>query len=75
MYEVEAVLLKEVKHRSMHTSTKVPTCPSEVEDKDLLELDRLKAMANLHKYQEETRVWRDPKVKLRELDVGDLVLL
>jgi hypothetical protein len=25
--------------------------------------------------QEETRVWRDPKVKLRELDVGDLVLL
>jgi hypothetical protein len=32
-------------------------------------------MANLHKYQEETRAWRDSKVKLHELDVGDLVLL
>jgi hypothetical protein len=40
-----------------------------------LELDRLIVMANLHKYQEETRAWRDPKVKLRELVVGDLVLL
>jgi hypothetical protein len=46
-----------------------------VEEKDLLESDRLKAIANLQKYQEETRIWRDPKVKLREFDVGNLVLL
>jgi hypothetical protein len=29
----------------------------------------------LHKYREETRACRDPKVKLQEIDVGDLVLL
>jgi hypothetical protein len=53
----------------------VPPCPSEAEDKDLLEPNRLKAVANLQEYQDETRVWRDPKVKLRELDIGNLVLL
>jgi hypothetical protein len=31
-------------------------------------------MANLQKYQEETKAWRDPMVKLQELDVGNLVL-
>jgi hypothetical protein len=41
----------------------------------LVELDRLKAVANLQKYQDETRSWRDPKLKIREFDVGDLVLL
>jgi hypothetical protein len=50
-------------------------CPKEAEEKDLLESDRLKDVANLQKYQEETRIWRDPKVKLREYDVGNLVLL
>jgi hypothetical protein len=50
-------------------------CPSEAEEKDLLESDRLKAVTNLQKYQEEIRAWRDPKVKLREFDVGNLVLL
>jgi hypothetical protein len=50
-------------------------CPSEAEEKDLLEPDRLKTVANLHKYQEETKTWRDLKVRLRELEVGKLVLL
>jgi hypothetical protein len=50
-------------------------CPNEAEKKDLLESDRLKAVANLQKYQEEARTWRDLKVKLREFDVGNLVLL
>jgi hypothetical protein len=50
-------------------------CPSEAEEKDLLESDRLKTVANLHKYQEETKTWRDLKVRLRELEVGNLVLL
>jgi hypothetical protein len=53
----------------------VPASPSEAEDKDLLEPDKLKVVANLQKYQYETRAWRDPKVKLREFNVGDLVLL
>jgi hypothetical protein len=50
-------------------------CPSEAEEKDLLESDRLKAIANLHKYQEETSAWRDPMVKLRKFNMGNLVLL
>jgi hypothetical protein len=50
-------------------------CPSEVEKKDLLESDRLKAVTNLEKYQEETRAWRDLKVKPKQFEVGNLVLL
>jgi hypothetical protein len=75
MYGAEAVLHGEVKHGSLRTATTTPACPSETEEKDLLESDRLKAVANLQKYQEETRAWRDPKVKLRDFDVGNLVLL
>jgi hypothetical protein len=37
--------------------------------------DRLKAVTNLEKYQEETRAWRDPKVKLKQFKVINLVLL
>jgi hypothetical protein len=50
-------------------------CPNEAEEKDLLESDRLNAVANLQKYQEETRIWRDLKVKLQEFSVGNLILL
>jgi hypothetical protein len=75
MYGVEAVLPEEVKHRNLRTATATPVCPSEVEEKDLLELYRLKAVANLQKYQEEIRAWRDPKVQLWDFDVGNLVLL
>jgi hypothetical protein len=41
----------------------------------LLESDRLKAMPNLQKYHQETRAWRDPKVKLKQFEVRNLVLL
>jgi hypothetical protein len=75
MYGAEAMLLEEVKHRSLRIATETPTCPNEAEEKDLLEPDRLKAITNLQKYQEETRTWRDPKVKLREFNVGNMVLL
>jgi hypothetical protein len=57
------------------TAVEVPSCPNEAEEKYLLESDRLKAVANLQKYQDETRCWRDLKVKLIEFEVDDLVLL
>jgi hypothetical protein len=41
----------------------------------LLESDRIKAVTNLQKYQDETRCWRGLKVKIREFELGDLVLL
>jgi hypothetical protein len=75
MYRAEAVLSEDVKHQSLRTAMAAPACPSEAEEKYLLESDRLKAVANLLKYQEETRAWRDPKVKLRDFVVGNFVLL
>jgi hypothetical protein len=75
MYRAQAVLPEEVKHRNLRTATATPACPSKAEEKDLLESNRLKVVANLQKYQKETRAWRDPKVKLQEFEVGNLVLL
>jgi hypothetical protein len=43
-------------------------------DKDLVEIDRLDAVQNLLKYQEETRRWRDKKISLKNIKVGDFVL-
>jgi hypothetical protein len=75
MYRAEVVLLEEVKHRSLGTATTTPACPCEAKEKDLLESDKLKVVANLQKYQEETRAWRDLKVNLWEFEVGNLVIL
>jgi hypothetical protein len=75
LFRAEAVLPEEIKHQSLRTITEVPPCPSEAEEKDLLESERLKAVENLQKYQDETRSWRDLKVKKRDFDVSNLVLL
>jgi hypothetical protein len=75
LFGAEVVLPKEIKHQSLRKMEEASTCPSEVVEKGLLESDRLKAVANLQKYQDEIRVWRDLKVKKREFDVGNLVLL
>jgi hypothetical protein len=42
--------------------------------KDLVEIDRLDAVANLLKYQEETRNWRNKKFFLKNIQVGYFVL-
>jgi hypothetical protein len=75
LFGAEAVLPEEVKHTSFWITMKASPCPTETEDKDLLELERLKAVANLEKYQVETKAWRDLKVKPKAFDVGDLVFL
>jgi hypothetical protein len=41
----------------------------------MLESDRLNAVTNLEKYQEETIAWRDPEVNLKQFEVRNLVLL
>jgi hypothetical protein len=41
----------------------------------MLEPERMKAVKNLQSYQNETKAWRDKKVKLKHMEVGDLVLL
>jgi hypothetical protein len=75
LFGAEAVLPEQIKHQSMCTTVEVPPCPSEAEEKDLLGSERLKVVANLQKYQDETRSWRDPKVNKKDFDVGNLVLL
>jgi hypothetical protein len=47
MYRAEVVLPEEVKHQSLRTMTEAPVCPSEAKEKDLLESDKLKVVANL----------------------------
>ncbi|KAG8095657.1 hypothetical protein GUJ93_ZPchr0013g36125 [Zizania palustris] len=41
---------------------------------DLTEETRLRAVANLSKYHQQTKAWFDPKVKINELRPGHLVL-
>jgi hypothetical protein len=43
-------------------------------DKEMVEIDRLDTVQNLLKYQEEIRRWRDKKVSLKNIKVGDFVL-
>jgi hypothetical protein len=54
--------------RHHHTSTKL-------RKKTYWNQIGLKEVTNLQKYQDETRNWRDSKVKKRDFDVGNLVLL
>jgi hypothetical protein len=75
LFGAEAILPEEIKNKSLHTTARTPPCPSEAEEKDLLESERLKAVTHLQKYQDETRNWRDVKVKKRDFDMGNLVLL
>jgi hypothetical protein len=35
----------------------------------------MKVVKNLQSYQNETRAWRDMKVKLKHIEAGDLALL
>jgi hypothetical protein len=58
MYDVEAILPEELKHRSLQTATETIPCLNEVEEKDLLSSDRLKVVVNLEKYQEQMSIER-----------------
>jgi hypothetical protein len=74
-YAAEAMLPEEIKHRSLRAIAESIACPSEAEEKDLLESDRLKVVTNLEKYKEETRAWRDLNVQPKQFKVRNLVLL
>jgi hypothetical protein len=51
LFRAEEVQSEEIKHQSLRIATEASPCPIKVEDKDSVELDRLKAVANLQKYQ------------------------
>jgi hypothetical protein len=69
------MLPEEIKHCSLRAIAESIAGPSEAEEKDLLESDRLKVVTNLEKYKEETRAWRDLNVQPKQFKVGNLVLL
>jgi hypothetical protein len=54
LFRAEAVLPEEIKHQSLRTTADGAPRPCEAEEKYLLELERLKTVANLQKYQDET---------------------
>jgi hypothetical protein len=49
MYGAEAMLPEKKKHQCLRATADSTPCPSEAEDKDLLESDRLKAVTNLER--------------------------
>jgi hypothetical protein len=75
LFRAEAVLPEEINHHSLRTTAEAPPYPSEDKENDLLEPERLKMVTNLYKYQDDTRSWRDPKVKKKDFDVDNLVVL
>jgi hypothetical protein len=46
LFGAEAVLSEEIKHQTPRTIAEAPPCPNDVEEKDLLESERLKAVTN-----------------------------
>jgi hypothetical protein len=75
LYGEEPVTPEEIKLCSARTGMEATYSPSELESKDLLEPERMKAVENLQCYQNETRAWRDEKVKQKYIEARDLVLL
>jgi hypothetical protein len=75
LYDEEPVTPKEIKLWSARTKPEAIYNPTEVESKDLLEPELMKVIKNLQSYQNETRAWRDKKVKQKDIEDGDLVLL
>jgi hypothetical protein len=47
LFRAKTVMPKEAKHKSIRTMSEDTFCPFEVEDKDLLQSDRLKVVINL----------------------------
>jgi hypothetical protein len=72
LYGAEAMCPEELANESARVFVGSSRQNEEV-DKDLVEIDRLDAIQNLLKYQKETRKWRDKKVSLKNIQVGDFI--
>jgi hypothetical protein len=75
LYGEEPVTPDEIRLCSARTKVEATYSPTETKSKDLLELERTKAVENLQSYQNEARAWRDKKVRQKQIKAGDLVLL
>jgi hypothetical protein len=75
LYGEEPITPEEIKIRGARTKAEATYSPAEAESKDFLEPECMKSVENLQSYQNETRAWRDKKVKQKHIKAEDLVLL
>jgi hypothetical protein len=75
LYGKEPVTPEEIKLCSTRTKAETIYSPTEVKSKDLLESEGMKAVENMQSNQNETRAWRDKKMRQKQIEVGDLALL
>jgi hypothetical protein len=74
LYGEEPGTPEQIKLRSATTRAYATYTLNKAKSKDLLEPERMKAVENLQSYQNETRAWRDKKVKQKHIKARDLVL-
>jgi hypothetical protein len=67
MYGTEAMLPEEVKHQSLRVAVESTPCPSEAEEKDMLESDRLKAVTNLEKISGRNKSMEGPEGQVKTI--------
>ena len=66
---------EEIKLKSWRTSEGTDNIEEDIKPLiDTIEAGKIQAAINLGRYQEETRRWKNKKVKPREIHEGDLVL-
>jgi hypothetical protein len=65
LYGAEAMCPEELANESARVLVGSSRENEEV-DKDLVEINKLDAVSNLFKYEEETQKWRDKKVSLKK---------
>ena len=75
LYGEEAVTPEEIKLKSWRTAEGAENIEEDIKPSvDTIEAGKIQAAINLGKYQDETRRWRNKKVKPRKIREGDLVL-
>jgi len=71
LYSEEAMTPEELQHGSYRTEAPDEDIKPTI---DTIEAIKTQASINLGRYQKETRIWRNKKVRPREIKEGDLVL-
>ena len=75
LYGEESVTPKEIKLKSWRIAEGADNIEEDMKPSiDTIEAGKIQAAINLGKYQEETRRWKNKKVKPRDIKEGDLVL-
>jgi hypothetical protein len=75
LYGEEAVTPEEIKLKSWRIAEGAENAEADIKPSiDTIEAGMIQVAINLEKYQEETRRWKNKKVKPRDIKEGDLVL-